>query len=50
VRAEKFDDSTICFTVNGLGCDLELVSLMPIEVNICELETYNFSSGDNMEI
>jgi hypothetical protein len=50
VMAEKFDDSTIGFTVNGLGCDFELMSLMPIEVNICEFEACNFGSGDDVEV
>lgn len=50
MRTEKLDDSTIGFTVDGLGSDLELVSLMSIQIYICEFEAGNFGSGDDMEV
>jgi|GEM_PF-3453252 len=50
MRAEKFNHSTISFTVDGFGCDLELVSLMFVEVNICKFETYNFVSRYDMRV
>jgi hypothetical protein len=38
MRAEKFDDGTICLTVDRFGSDFEFVSLMPIEVKFCKLK------------